>query len=1550
MKTKTFTLITAFIAAAALLAADGTWTAPGGGDWSGAANWQNNTPAQGPGATAFFTSGSGTVNNDVTDLALLGLVLDGAGFTFTGNPLALDADGFIRVLGGSHAVDLPLTLSGDTAVTAALNEGLTLSGALSGAGGLTLNGGRVTLANAANAYTGQTVLQTGLLEVASIGALGGGTAPLTLGKGTFRYAGNDGSGDLTQGYTVLNGGGNAVTVLDVRTNLTVSGKVDAPSVGGGRVIKAGPGTLTYACPGYQTLNRGGSGVTADTNLVVDPVNGGAGIQGYQDFTLAEGGIVFNTPGQTNRFTGHTVIGVRYPAAAHMEVHNGVLQAPDTWFSISRGNGDAGTPYSSSLTVTGGRVELRGIIMGYGAKMSGFKSYPRLIQSGGVMTASGDSYVPESGGAVGTLIFSGGTFTSDGTGQGFDLNRGGTAGTSMDVTGNAVVSLAKLRVNTGATLSVTNGGTLALRSTTAANNGTVLFDNATLTTYAPADQPSEWFHGTPKLYVGAGGLTTDVPAGQYAFLATPPAEYPSDPGGRLAKTGLGTLALQNTKLPVDVQQGRLRLMGGHLSSNETARSITLAQGTELELAAPHAAETHTAFFWEGEPALDLTVTDLTSHPDLWQLNGTAVRRADGRLQLTPMTANTVGSAFMARRFSMTNAWQMGFAVAAVGGRGSGAQGDGVALVIQNDARGKSAVSTNVTGYGYAGAAVPVTNSFAVALDVTNRRLRFATNGVFTADHDISFSAAGIGADIDQTRVQVSYDGIGTVACRLQRKGLPSIEYVQAVDLTSLTGGTHAWIGFTAGNTANRFEQHMVSEVSFATGTPEKAYAQYGGSLDLAAGQTSRARINPAPAQNGFGMAALTYSDNSVLDISQATKPEPPEPLKPPDIADQAMWTLNGKAFWDASGSLSVSSNAQYSSGSAYCTRPYTVTNSWTARFRYDMGLRSTPPADGFALTLQALGPTNPYNIYNTSIVPAVSVGWRYYEGDRRTTGLRIVTNGVTSISSYDIAPIDLVQNGPAEMTVAYDATDHTLTVTTVQSTGTNVTVYANVNIGALLGGPRAYIGFNAYTGGSYAQNLISGFTFDSEGLLSADEEEGTSWRRGYLAFDAVSGSGTLVKRGNAALGIHDGPANAFSNATVRLEQGGLVLRKALYEPVTLGDAFRLSPNASWTPGGILQTMWINPNTAGAGTTANRYPVTQAWTARFTFFVGARNGAADAFSFFMHNDPRGPAALGAHFASAGYAGTGSIQKSLAVRWNFYEDNNMSNTVEIGKNGAFVASTRRSNLPIRITTTNLATDMELRHDPVAKTLALTMIQDTNIVATVFTDIDIPALVGDSLAYIGFGSGCGGQQCETRVKDFCFSFDAPQITQPVSACLGTAVVPAGATAAVTLDTVVPDAAFTIASVQAGDGATLRAESLNANNGSLNIAQTEIDGTVAFDAGRGGSALSLGGVTGAGTLVKQGAGTLTLADTAAYTGDTVLAEGTLALDAPRLPDTTDLHVTSGATLHLAFIGKQYIHALYIDSAPQSGGRYTAANAPWITGPGALVVTYPPLGSLIMLK
>jgi len=1528
----TFSLLAA-CTATTLCAADGTWNSASGGNWSETANWSGGTVAGGSGATAYLITGSGTVTNDVMNLALLGLQFSGSGFLLAGNAVTLDSGGSIKTLSGDHEVALPITLSGSAILTAASNQTLTVSGPLSSGGALMVNGGRVILGNAANSFVGPTVLQTGLLEVASIGSLGVSTAPVVLGRGTFRYAGTA-PGDLTQGYTVSNGSGNASTVLDIWTNLTVSGKVDAPSVGGGRVVKIGSGTLTYTYPGYQVMNRGGSGVIADRNLVIDALNGGAGVEGFHDFSLAEGRMVFNTPGQTNRFISGVTVGERYSAAAYMDIGAGVVQIPDSWFSISRGNGTTSTPYASGVTMTGGRLELWGLTMGYSASMPNYKCYPFFNQSGGEVVIANDTFIGETASANPSYTLTGGKLTCNGASSGFALNAwsADSLNATMTIAGTGTEAyFAKLAVRKNAILSVTNGATIGVRSTETANPGTVIFDNATLTTYAPLNQPSEWFHNAGKLAIGAGGLTVNVPTNQYAYLGTTPVTNSALAGSKIVKTGAGTFALYNTEMPLEVTAGRLKLMGGHSTTNKIAKTITLAANAELELAVPHAAEADTLAL-AGASRFELSVPSLADRAELWQVNSSATRRSDGVLQLVYPAANKVGSAFMTRLIGVTNAWSVSFSVAAVAGRTLNSQGDGLCFVLQNDARGAGAYSTNVTGFGYAGAAYPVTNSFAVALDLTNRRLRFGTNGVFIAQvYDLSF-LPGLGADSDKTYFSVSYDGSGQFSCALTRKDQQTPVYTYAVNLQNLIGSATAYPGFTAGNSSSRYEQLWVDDVSFTASGAMKAFGQYGGKVSLAAGQNLGVTINPAPTQSGFGLGDLTYADGSILDVQQPIAPSVPTPV----LTDQGMWKLNACTHWKPDGRLALTTNANWNSGTAFLTNRYPVAGSWAAQFGYDIGLISAPPADYFVFMVQRDSSSNTSH----TPTPGLAIMWRYYEGSNQKTQVKMYTNGVVQIASTDISPVNLVTGGHAVITVAYDNDAKKITVITTQSAGVYTNVFSGVDMTAVVGAKSAYLGFGAATGGLNAENLISDFAFDAPASAVG------SWQRGYLAFGTASGSGTLIKKGNGALGIQDGPDNPFTNATVRLDAGGLVLRKLACEPVTLGDDFYLSKWASWAPGGALQTMPIFSSIAGNAVTAKRHVVSQPWTSRFTFFVGARNGAADGFSFFMHNDTRGVSAVGSAASGAGYLG---VNKSVALEWNFYEGDSMSNTVVLGVNGAYTGA-RRSTLPIKLTSISLETDMEIRHDPAAQTLALTMWQGTNTVATVISNVNIRAQVGDDLAYVGFGSGCGGQQCETRVKDFRFELTAPTNPLPVAVCLGTVAIPVGSSNTVSLATVVPNAAFSIGALQMGDGATIGLESLESNGGSLSVGPTALGGDAVFAVG-GGTTLVLTNVTGGATVTKLGGGTLALTGATATYGDaTVLQGGTLSLAAPVLPPATDLYVTNSPTLNLAFTGKQFVHALYVNGAAMPGGRYTAAKTSWISGTGVLVVTYPPVGTLFLMQ
>ena len=235
-------------------------------------------------------------------------------------------------------------------------------------------------------------------------------------------------------------------------------------------------------------------------------------------------------------------------------------------------------------------------------------------------------------------------------------------------------------------------------------------------------------------------------------------------------------------------------------------------------------------------------------------------------------------------------------------------------------------------------------------------------------------------------------------------------------------------------------------------------------------------------------------------------------------------------------------------------------------------------------------------------------------------------------------------------------------------------------------------------------------------------------------------------------------------------------------------------------------------------------------------------------------------------------------------------------------------------------------------------------------FNGVDMLSAVGSTSAYLGFGGGCGGATAEMRVRDFTMTYDSPLTdTLPSQTYLASLTLPAASTNTVTLDTSIASGSFKIAAATVGSGATLGLAAA-VQPGTLAIGAVTQLGDASYPVAAG-CTLAVSNVVGGAALTKSGSGTLALSGTVAtYTGVTRLTAGTLSLPAALMPSATDLYVTSGAFLNLAFTGRQYVHMLTVNGVMMHGGTYTSANASWITGPGTLVVTYPPVGTTITVK
>lgn len=198
--------------------------------------------------------------------------------------------------------------------------------------------------------------------------------------------------------------------------------------------------------------------------------------------------------------------------------------------------------------------------------------------------------------------------------------------------------------------------------------------------------------------------------------------------------------------------------------------------------------------------------------------------------------------------------------------------------------------------------------------------------------------------------------------------------------------------------------------------------------------------------------------------------------------------------------------------------------------------------------------------------------------------------------------------------------------------------------------------------------------------------------------------------------------------------------------------------------------------------------QAFTTNFEFQLSDAQG--NGFTFTIQNE--GPRALGGSSAGLGYQ---DIPKSVAVKFNFYNYNNeggdstgiytdgeppVTPTVDISPSGIQLNSGDSIQATIAYDGTTLTLTL---HDLV-----------TNDTFTTSQKIDIPQVVGDNLAYVGFTGGTGGLTASQKILIWTYASQASsQSGSPafsVSSSSASDVSPGSSTT--TTVTVTPSGGFT--------------------------------------------------------------------------------------------------------------------------------------------------------------
>jgi len=311
----------------------GVWKTNGGGSWGTVSATPTNWTANGgtPGITAGFlntdsasfgsvlTSGTGSVTLDGDNPSLNAITFDDSAASYviaqgtgTGS-ITLDGNGGnanVTDLAGTHTISAPIDLATSANVDVASGQQLTMSGTISGTGGLYNTGSGTTVISGSNNYSGGTTVSSGILELnngtngsaTGSGALNVGAGAVLAGIGSSSGSSFNITGSSNTSVATVLVGHNSASDLNTTgvMSLQATGassigaanlvfNLNANSVGQGNELKVGATNIAFNTLSSMnttlTLNLQGSSIIASGSTYVliagTTASGGSGQLGSQ---------------------------------------------------------------------------------------------------------------------------------------------------------------------------------------------------------------------------------------------------------------------------------------------------------------------------------------------------------------------------------------------------------------------------------------------------------------------------------------------------------------------------------------------------------------------------------------------------------------------------------------------------------------------------------------------------------------------------------------------------------------------------------------------------------------------------------------------------------------------------------------------------------------------------------------------------------------------------------------------------------------------------------------------------------------------------------------------------------------------------------------------------------------------------------------------------------------------------------------------------------------------------------------------------------------------
>ncbi|HET6249008.1 MAG TPA: autotransporter-associated beta strand repeat-containing protein [Tepidisphaeraceae bacterium] len=561
---------------------DDTWLGNSSAFWSDGANWNpaTNAPPVSGDSLVFGPAGSSGVNltDDLTTPAgfnVAGITYNAGADAFVINPALAGTNGFSltgSIVNNSTSLqtinDL-ISLPGTQTITA--NTGnITLGGAISGGGGLAINGAGTVTLSATNTFTGPLTVSTGTLAVsggsiANLGTLitqGGGA--MTIANASVTLGSNVGFGDGfglagTGSITVNNGG--ALSIGNGGGLVFVGGGGSSGPFGSGILTVNAGGSVTVGAPGgfpSDDLYLGGYGGAGTINL-----NGGT-------FTSAR-------PIDGN-------------AGAIINYNGGTLRAGFSSTNFMPAN------ITSNVQAGGAIIDTNGFNIAIGQSLNHDPSLGATLDGGLTKLGNGNLSLANSNSFTGPVTINAGTLTLPGnTNNSFlpgnptiAVNNGATlAFSGYNTFGLTLSSMPAVTVNSGGTILSSNVVTCFNNLTL--NNGTVSVngnDNYGSTWGSLGFGGTTTATGTSAINVVSGNGTISNGNGQSqitAFTINTPAVTDSltvspviQSSLNLVKQGAGTLTLAGA----DTYSGATTVSAGTLTVSSTG-SITSGGGLSVD---------------------------------------------------------------------------------------------------------------------------------------------------------------------------------------------------------------------------------------------------------------------------------------------------------------------------------------------------------------------------------------------------------------------------------------------------------------------------------------------------------------------------------------------------------------------------------------------------------------------------------------------------------------------------------------------------------------------------------------------------------------------------------------------------------------------------------------------------------------------------------------------------------------------------------------------------------------------------------------------------------